>query len=76
MIRVTMHEAKTRLSELVRLVEAGERVLIARGDEPVAELVPAPALRGGRSGGQWEGRARIAADFDAPCPEVEQLFGT
>lgn len=74
MIRVTMHEAKTRLSELVRLVESGERVVIARGEEPVAELVRAPAAGGTRTGGQWGGRARITEDFDAPLPEVEELF--
>ena len=33
-------EAKTRLSELLTRVEAGEEVTIARGDVPVARLVP------------------------------------
>ena len=33
-------EAKTRLSELIALVEAGEEVTIARGNTPVARLVP------------------------------------
>lgn len=33
-------DAKTRLSELLALVEAGEEVTIARGDTPVARLVP------------------------------------
>ena len=41
MIVVNMHEAKTRLSELVRRVEAGEKVVLARNGTPVAELVPA-----------------------------------
>lgn len=35
-------EAKTRLSELLALVAAGEEVTIARGDVPVARLVPVP----------------------------------
>jgi antitoxin (DNA-binding transcriptional repressor) of toxin-antitoxin stability system len=39
MISVNMHEAKTRLSELVKTVEeTGETVLICRQGEPVAEL--------------------------------------
>ena len=29
-----MHEAKTRLSQLVELAEGGERVVIARGGVP------------------------------------------
>jgi prevent-host-death family protein len=35
---VTVHEAKTKLSELLRRVEAGEEIIIARGDKPVATL--------------------------------------
>ena len=33
-----VHEAKTNLSELLRRVEAGEEIVIARGDKPVAVL--------------------------------------
>jgi len=36
---VNVHEAKTRLSELMRLVEAGEEVVIARAGKPVLKLV-------------------------------------
>lgn len=35
-----VHEAKTRLSELLARVEAGEEVVIARAGEPVARLLP------------------------------------
>lgn len=38
MKQVNVHEAKTGLSELLRLVENGERVVIARAGKPVAEL--------------------------------------
>ena len=38
MATVTVHEAKTNLSELLRRVEAGEEIVIARGDKPVAVL--------------------------------------
>jgi prevent-host-death family protein len=37
---VKVHEAKTNLSALLAAVEAGEEVVIARGDTPVARLVP------------------------------------
>ena len=36
-------EAKTHLSELLRLVERGETVAITRHGKPVAHLVPVPA---------------------------------
>ena len=39
-IRAT--EAKARLAELLRAVEAGETVSITRRGKPVAHLVPAP----------------------------------
>jgi prevent-host-death family protein len=35
---VTIHDAKTHLSDLIRRAEAGERIVIARGDQPVAVL--------------------------------------
>lgn len=66
-----MHEAKTRLSELVRLVESGERVVLARNGTPVVELVPAPQPKK-REGGFWKGQVWMSPDFDAPLPEFEE----
>ncbi len=40
-MQVNVHEAKTRLSRLLEMVEEGETVVIARHGQPVAELVPA-----------------------------------
>ena len=37
-ITVKIGDAKTRLSELIARVEAGEEFVIARGDAPVARL--------------------------------------
>ena len=55
MVVVNMHEAKTRLSELVRLVEAGEKVVLARNGTPVVELVAAAPPKK-REGGFWKGQ--------------------
>jgi prevent-host-death family protein len=41
MTKVTIHVAKTNLSKLIAKVEAGEEVIICRGDKEVAKLVPA-----------------------------------
>ena len=35
---VTVHEAKSQLSKLIKAVEAGEEVIIARQDKPVVTL--------------------------------------
>jgi prevent-host-death family protein len=39
MTRVGMHEAKTKLSQLVAAVESGEEVVLERRGVPVARLV-------------------------------------
>lgn len=62
-MEVTVQEAKTQLSRLLRRVEAGESVLIRRGREPVAMLVKAPARTGRREiWGDLEGS--IGPEFD------------
>lgn len=40
---VKVQEAKTNLSALLTQVEGGEEIIIARGDKPVARLVPLAA---------------------------------
>ena len=71
MLVVNMHEAKSRLSELVRRVESGEKVVLARDGTPVAQLVPASLVEK-REGGFWKGQVRMSPDFDAPLPEFEE----
>ncbi|MGA7675428.1 MAG: type II toxin-antitoxin system prevent-host-death family antitoxin [Rhizomicrobium sp.] len=43
---VKIHEAKTNLSKLIARVEAGEEIIIARDDKPVAKLSAAEPSRG------------------------------
>lgn len=47
-MEVTVQEAKTQLSRLLRKVEAGEEVTIRRGRHPVARLTRLPAEPGRR----------------------------
>ena len=64
---VNVHEAKTQLSRLLALVEAGESIVIARHGKPVAQLVPVSGVP--RQPGRLKGKIRIHADFDTPLPE-------
>jgi prevent-host-death family protein len=64
---VNIHEAKTQLSRLLALVEAGESIVIARHGKPVAQLVPVSGTP--RQPGRLKGKIRLHADFDAPLPE-------
>jgi len=45
MTEVGVHEAKTRLSELLRAVEGGEEVVVTRAGVAVARIVPVAAAR-------------------------------
>lgn len=69
MTDVGVHEAKTRLSELLRRVEAGEEVTIRRGRVVVARLIPAKPS-GKRRLGIDVGRLEVPEDFDAPLDEA------
>jgi len=75
MARVGVHEAKTHLSRLLQRVAAGEEIVITRGGEPVARLVPIENGARKRVLGLDEGKIWIADDFDAPLPyEILDLF--
>ncbi len=74
---VTIHEAKTHLSKLLADVERGEEIVVARGDVPVARLVPyASTSEGPRYGGFGSnaGRFTVPDDFDAPLREFNEFF--
>ena len=72
---VTIHAAKTHLSQLIARVEAGEEIGIARGYTPVAKLVPVESPKPRRVFGKWADRiGPIGPEFFAPLPQ-EQLDG-
>jgi prevent-host-death family protein len=67
---ISVHFAKTHLSQLLARVEAGEVITIARGRTPVAKLVPiAPKAK--REFGAMRGKISIGPEFFEPLPEDE-----
>lgn len=68
MIQVNIHEAKTRLSELLVKAQQGEEVVIANAGVPIVRLTPV-AKRRKRKFGVMKGKFWISDDFDAPLPE-------
>jgi len=67
---VTIHAAKTHLSQLLAEVEAGATIVIARDKTPVARLVPiAPKVE--RCFGAMRGKIAIGPEFFEPLPEDE-----
>ncbi len=77
MARVGMHEAKTKLSQLVARAEAGEEVVIQRRGRPVARLVAVDGESRSLAAvrGAWRGRVRLSEDFDELPEEIAAAFG-
>jgi antitoxin (DNA-binding transcriptional repressor) of toxin-antitoxin stability system len=69
MLKVPMHQAKTRLTELVAAVERGERVVITRHGKPAAELTL--PRKGGLDWAALEAyrQERGLANVTGPTPE-------
>jgi len=68
---VTIHEAKTNLSRLVKKAARGEEVIIARGSKPVARLVPIGEVEGRRKPGSLKGTLIVGSEFFDPLPADE-----
>jgi prevent-host-death family protein len=72
-INVNIHEAKTHLSRLLERVANGERVVISKAGQPVADLVPhqrTPVVFGGLRG-EISYADDSLTDLD---PDVQRLF--
>jgi prevent-host-death family protein len=75
MIMVNIFEAKAKLSDLLDRAAAGERILICKRNQPIAELRPVPAHRTApRPIGKAKGAFSIPAAFFAPL-EPEEIEG-
>ena len=68
---VTIHEAKTNLSQLLRRASNGEEIIISRGSKPVARLVPIGERKDKRQPGSLKGRFSISPEFSEPLPDDE-----
>lgn len=72
-VNVNIHEAKTHLSRLLERVANGERVIISKAGQPVADLVPhqrTPVVFGG-----LRGEVSYADHaFDDLDPDIQRMF--
>lgn len=74
-LQVNIHAAKSRLSELLREVEAGTDVIVARAGQPVAKLIPWPPKPPERKIGFWDGQIHIYEDdIVGSDPEIIAMF--
>lgn len=69
---VTIHEAKTHFSKLVRRAEAGEEIVVRRGREPVARIAPLERRhRGVRGFGSMKGEIWVVSDEEMKKADEE-----
>lgn len=69
-----IHEAKAQFSKIMRQVEQGQDVLIARDGVVIARIV-AEARKVGIRVGRDEGLGKIHASFDAPLDDFSDYAG-
>ena len=70
MAQFNVHQAKTRLSQLLAQAEAGEEVVIARRGEPVVRLVRCKP-HSKRQFGAMKDQIHVDDGFFDPLPEEE-----
>jgi len=71
---VNVQQAKTYLSRLLEEAVAGEKFIIAKAGRPYVRLVSSMAGEIPRKLGGWEGKVRMAEDFDETPGEIIKLF--
>jgi len=70
MIKLNIHEAKTHLSKYLSKLKQGERILLCKRNQPVAEITPLPAVPARpRPIGLAKGRFTIPRSFFEPLSE-------
>jgi prevent-host-death family protein len=65
----TVHQAKTNLSRLIKEAEEGKEVIITRGKDPVAKLIPIAAKSVPPMPGNPAGKGSSPPAFDPMTDE-------
>lgn len=76
-MQVNILEAKTNLSNLVRMVETGqeERIIIARYGKPVVKMVKYNDVPVSKRIGIAKGKLKSPEDLDKYNDEIAEMFG-
>lgn len=72
---VNVHEAKTHFSKLLRRVQSGQAVIIAKASKPIARIVPLrEAAPSGREFGAFKGWVECKPGAFGASDELADLF--
>lgn len=77
MIKLNIHEAKTHLSKYLAKLKAGDRILLCKRNQPIAQITPLPkAPARPRPIGLAKGIFTVPRSFFDPLPEeLLEAFG-
>ena len=67
---IDVHEAQTRLPELVSSVEVGAEIILTKDNTPVARIVPLAVATMNRVAGLHAGSVWMSPDFNEPLPDT------
>jgi prevent-host-death family protein len=74
MTTVTIPEAQATLPELVDKLSAGEEVIITHNQQPVAKLIPFPAVKPQPVFGSCRGKLTIIAEDEEHLEEFREYM--
>jgi prevent-host-death family protein len=74
-VNVSIADAKNRLPELIRSVEAGETIVITRHGKPVAQIGPASSVRRKARLGLMKDRIQLKRGWNKPIDLDRFLAG-
>jgi prevent-host-death family protein len=72
---VDLAQAEASFAELLGRVQAGEEVIVTRGNVPVARITPATPRTNRPRFGAAKNLFRVAADFDEPLADFAPYTG-
>jgi prevent-host-death family protein len=70
-MKVSVYEAKSKLSQMINKALEGEEVVITRNGEDTVKLTPVPKKKADWIG-MYKGQIVIHDDFDDPLEEFEE----
>ncbi len=72
---VNIYEAKTHLSKLLEAVQKGEKIVIAKNGQPVADLSPHQPTKNQIKFGTMAGKLHFKdKDFVGIDPDIQKMF--
>jgi prevent-host-death family protein len=71
-MKVSVYEAKSKLSQMINMALEGEEVVITRNGEDTVKLTPVKKKRGWI--GMYDGQIKIHNNFDDPLPEFDDYM--